>query len=280
MSNVNKSQLEKLSEKPPVGLSLPAEISPKEYEFLIWCEQFFKVASKLPDQGTAATFGFPLALYNKAIKNSVVNKGLMERGITPFATLDADGNVPQVLTPRQLQAADLILDRMDNRSRKKKLADIGVSTLVWNAWLHDEVFNDYLRRRGEQVLQINSHEAHLSLVENVQRGDLASIKYFNEITGRYVPVTPNSGKDAGVDVRQILMRVMEIIQIEVQDQAVQEKIANRLIALAEGEAKNAIPMLDGKPVIELKASQTRLVPEPESKPEPKIPEILQGLGGM
>ncbi len=71
------------------------------------------------------------------------------------------------------------------------------------------------------------HEAHLALVDRVRSGDVSAIKYFNELTGRYLPQRSNN-----VDVGLVLMRVVEILQKHISDPELQEVIGQDLMQLA------------------------------------------------
>lgn len=224
-------------------------LSEDEYALATFCEQMYLMYGRLPDESTCTAAGHTSTVYKKSIKLPLFNLYFVQRGIRPYNELDNKGNVSQQLSPEQLQAANVILNQTDNRSRKKKLNDLRISPEKWETWLRDPAFQNYLRVRGEAVLGDHSHDAHLGLVERVQSGDLAAIKYYNEITGRFIPA-----KDKGIDVQSILLRVMEIIQRRVGDGDVQLQIADDLIELAKESSGqfNGVPLVaqlrpDGPP---------------------------------
>lgn len=222
-----------------------------EYELLTFTEQYFLAKGEHPNEAIAEQFNYDKKLFRSCVKNELFNKALAERGITPYIALNADGSTKWTLTPQQLRVANCILNLTDNRSKKKKLTDLGIPSNTYESWLRDPNFTGYLRARGEALLGDIAHEAHQGLAENVRRGDLASIKYFNEITGRYVPAA--EGK--GVDVRSLLIQVIEIIQVEVADLPTQQRIADKLIAIAKGSA--GVPQFNGQPTIAVPAVKTR-----------------------
>lgn len=211
-----------------------------QYSLLLFCEQMFLMTGRLPDESTCAAAGHSGAVYKKCIKLPVFNLGLSQRGIRPYNELRGDGSVSRQLSPEQLQAANIILDQNDNRSRKKKLSDLKIPTERWETWLRDPAFQEYLHVRGEAVLGDHSHDAMLSLVKRVQVGDIAAIKYYHEITGRFIP-----SRERGVDPQQVLLRVMEIIQRRVGDPQVQMLIADDLIELA----KESSSQFQGTPLV-------------------------------
>ena len=131
-----------------------------------------------------------------------------------------------LLLPEQLAAANVILDFSDTRSQKKKLEELGVTTQRYAGWLKQERFQRYMRQRAEALLGETQHEAHTSLLRNVQRGDLNSIKLYYEMTGRW------SSKTVGdLNVEFILVKVVEAVQKYVKDPVAIQQIAAELGAL-------------------------------------------------
>jgi len=154
----------------------------------------------------------------KFLKDPDVDKALENRGITL-----ADVTL---LLPEQLAVANTILDFSDNRSQKKKLEELGVTTQRYQGWLKQERFQRYMRQRAEALLGETQHEAHTSLLRNVQRGDLNSIKLYYEMTGRW------SSKTAGdLNVEFILIKVVEAVQKYVKDPVAIQHIAHELSGL-------------------------------------------------
>lgn len=138
----------------------------------------------------------------------------------------------KALTPLQLIAVNMMLDLIDQRSEKKKLQDIGVSTAQWQMWLKDPTFAKYLHQRAEAMLGDHQHEAQLALLDKIRMGDINAIKYYNEMTGKYKPETASSPSTNMVtDFKQLLIRILEVINDEVNDPTVAFKIAERFKSL-------------------------------------------------
>lgn len=209
--------------------ALSERLSEKQHKLVLFCEQFYLLNQRLPVYGNVKEYGYDRTFFSDCLKNSTFNKCLELRGLTPYTSLNSKGNPPAYLSGQQLEAANCMLDLRDNRSQKNKLKDLGVSSQLWETWLRVPAFNKYLKLRSEQILGDNSFEAHLSLVDRVRSGDLGAIKYYNEITGRYVPAA-NKGQ---VDIQVVLYQVLEIVQQLVPDVEVQAAIAKRLMGLAE-----------------------------------------------
>lgn len=237
-------------------------LTDEQYEFLNFLEQYWFEYGLIPTAERAKDLGIPEALYTSAFKSALFRSSCRDRGIS-LRGLEVVGNGTEaewkkyMLTEQQLTIANIMLDISDSRSHKKKLADAGISTALYQSWLRDPAYQNYIRARAENALSDNQHEAHLALVDRVRSGDMTAIKYFNEITGRYVPA---SG-DKEVNVSLILMRVLEIIQRHVRDTSLQETIAQEFLQLSDpvssrqvtvtplppSEPINALPGLAGKP---------------------------------
>lgn len=246
-----------------------------DYAFLNFCEQTFHLTGRLPNEYQSIAVGHSKRTYQRCVKLPVFNKALDARGIREgYASLDGDGNIDPQLTPEMLNAANVLLDLRDNRSAIKKLKELAIPTQKYETWLRDESFQRYLMIRSQKLLEINGHEAHLALIQRVRAGELGAIKYFNEITGYYVPE-----RTKGVDVQSVILRVIEIIQIHVSDPAIQSAIADGLLEIVRENA----PQLNHEPVIRPQIKQS-LKPLPsiptrpllgiEEEPEPVKPQPI------
>lgn len=138
----------------------------------------------------------------------------------------------KTLTPIQLMVANAMLDLVDTRSQKKKLQDMGVSTAQYQMWLKSPVFSDYLKLRAEAMLGENQHEAHLALIDKVRMGDMKAIAYYNEMTGRYTTQSSSTpGTSQVTDFKNLLIKILEIINDEIQEPAAAMRIAEKFKTL-------------------------------------------------
>lgn len=158
-------------------------------------------------------FGIPVGMFQKALDNTEFVEALKERGII-FERFNDDWTALS-LTPIQLLVANCLLDLTDTRSQKKKLQDLDTSTATYQSWLKDPVFKDYIHRRAEQLIGENQHEVDTALLDRIRAGDLKAIAYYNEYTGRYVPVSKT--QTANIDIAAIIVKVIEIIDEHVTD---------------------------------------------------------------
>ena len=207
----------------------------EEEEFLNFLEQYWYTYGSVPTRARAEELGITNKLWDDSFKNGEFRKQCLERGIS-LRGLELDLDLPpepiwrqQMLTEEQLTVANVLLDITDTRSAKKKLQDLGISTAKYQSFLKDPTYQDYIQSRAESMLGENQHEAHIALVDRVRSGDMSAIKYYNEITGRYVP----SRGESNINVTLILMQMLEIIQRHVRDLGTQELIAQEFLALSE-----------------------------------------------
>lgn len=200
-------------------------LTDKQFEVINFIEQDYLLNGQIPTSARMEELGLVgKKAYLEWLNDPQFRRNLVARGVSL-----GENNKSGALTEEQLTAANVMLDLNDNRSRKKKLSDLKIPTQKWEAWLRDPVFQSYLRARAENLLGDNLHDSHLALVDRVRSGDIAAIKYFNEITGRYIQAGGNN-----IDLASLLMRIIEIIQRHVTDNDQVSAIADDLLTLASG----------------------------------------------
>lgn len=248
----------------------PKPLSADDHEFLAYLEQNWLIHGALPTrEACVENTRFDERFVKRCITNPNFRHALVARGISLNGFSLVEGTSDGVLTEEQLVVANTMLDLRDNRSQTKKLRELGVSTAKWEGWLRDPAFQSYLRTRAENLLGDNLHESHLALLDRVRSGDINAIKYFNEITGRYVP----NGNDKA-DVNSVLMMVLEVIQRRVRDPEVLSAISDDLVAIGRrtsngfgggfgGGIINATPVYSSLPV----GASPNTTTSPKSEPE-------------
>lgn len=221
-------------------------LTEEEIEFVSVTTQDFFLSGKLMDEGIAEKdYFYTPEEFNGFMANPLVKAALIERGIIsllPVGKEPAAGKQVELtgglerraklLTPMQLIVANTILDTIDTRSEKKKLQDLRVSTATYQSWCADPVFRDYIVARAEKLLGPAQADAHLALVDQVKAGNLAAIKYYNDLVGRFTQdsggVNVNVGTNASKqDFKLLLFRILEIIQDEVDDPQAKIRIGER-----------------------------------------------------
>lgn len=148
-----------------------------------------------------------------------------------------------IITPKQMAAAAIMLNLTDRRSDEKKLRDIGVTTEEFSNWILNTTFAKYLADRSEQMIANSVHDAHMGLMRGVRQGNTASIKLYYEMTGRYNPNEENN-----VNIRVLIGRVLEAVQLHVRDPDTLNKLAVSLsqIAMETGAPVAKSPFIAGE----------------------------------
>lgn len=147
----------------------------------------------------------------------LVTKSMKYRGIIYPAMED-------VLSAEQMSAVAAMLDYTDRRSDEKKLRDVGITTRQWSAWMLNDNFAEYLSQRSERMLAASQFEAHKGLIKGVRNGNVASVKLFNEMSGRHNPEADNN-----VNIRVLMYSFIEILQKYVKDPVVMHQISTEMM---------------------------------------------------
>lgn len=221
-------------------------IDPDLLDFITIVDYEWGLHGELPTVDYLCTeYSYKPAQVNSYYVNSTVKAALDERGIIfkpkllePVG-LTEPKNEPFTkpkpapkLNHLQLIAANVLLDLTDTRSDKKKLADLGIKSGTYQAWLRDPEFSGYLRHRAESLIGDIEHEAMLSLADNVRAGKMDAIKYYHELIGRYTPANHNNSGGSNVDYQNLIVRIIEIVIDEVDDPESALRISERLRGLA------------------------------------------------
>ena len=109
-----------------------------------------------------------------------------------------------LLEPKQFIVAQMLLNTADRRSLRTKLKEANVTVAQFDRWRRTGVFTSYLRKEVQRRFKDADVSADLELVKLIEDGDLNSIKYYNEMTGRYQ--SPEE-----VNIQKVLATIMEIL---------------------------------------------------------------------
>jgi hypothetical protein len=199
-------------------------LSDAQMEMVFFIERYHAMQGEVPDDEVLSKrFNLVIGELGRFKKHPLVEKSMKFRGI----------NYPPAeyfFTDRQMHAIATMTNYTDRRSDEKKLRDAGITAREWATWLLDERFQRYLTSRSERMLAGAQHEAHLGLIKGMRNGNVASVKLFNEMTGRYNPEADNQ-----VNIKMLLHRFIEILQRHIKDPVVLHGIASELAQAASRE---------------------------------------------
>ncbi len=224
-------------------------------------------------------YGIPQKDWNDLINRDVVKQALEQRGLPRIKTFDDSPWRNKSLSAVQILVANFMLDLNDTRSDKKKLQDLDVSTQQWNAWLREPAMIEYMNNYVDHIIKSSGHEADIALLDKVKAGDLPSIKYFHEYTGKYRSqpasgVNVNVGNTGDVErLNSVLSDIVEIIVEEVDDSAVGARIGDRIKQLV---AK--YQLMDGLTGgVPIQTSEPAAITMPEVIANRAIPENMKEI---
>lgn len=209
----------------------PEFLTDRQMDIVFYIERYHALEGIVPsDEVIHKRYDLFEGEWEAFTKHPLVLRSMQFRGI-PFPAAE------DVLSAPQMSAIAAMLDYTDRRSDEKKLRDVGITTRQWTTWMLDDTFAEYLRERSERMLVNAQHEAHRGLLKGVRNGNVASVKLYNEMTGRHNPDADNN-----VNVRALLMTMIEILQKYIQDPIVLHGIATEMMNAGTLHANGGMKM--------------------------------------
>lgn len=86
---------------------------------------------------------------------------------------------------RQIKMVEFLVDPDDKRSKREKIADIGVSPTTFYEWMKDKRFVDYMNSQLTKYTDGELSEVWKALMRKCKMGDISAIKLFFEMKGMY-----------------------------------------------------------------------------------------------
>jgi hypothetical protein len=199
----------------PKKLELPkGKIGPNfTKKVLPWVELFWHSHKRYPtDTELATEFGFTAEDLQHLHASKYYLLCLKDRGIS---------HQPGNFTEQQVAAISLITNFHDTRPVNAKLAGIGVTSEMYNGWQQDPAFKRELQNRADDILENIYPEAQAQLGKMVKNGNFNALKFYFEITGR--TQSPET-----VNVKMMMMKVIEAVQKHVKDPVILAAIAEEI----------------------------------------------------
>lgn len=196
-----------------------------ELEIINWVEYYWHRNSAFPPLNKfREKYGDKFSLEELVNKQSF-RKAMTNRGIS----LPIGAERPEELTEEQLAAIIAVTNFMDKRSQYSKLKSLGISTTKWNGWLKNKDFKEYLHKLSASNFTDSIHVVQEGLLKKAETGDVNAVRFYYELTGRY------SGQDSELEnLKVVLARLGEILQIHIKDPELLRLIANDFQAVMNG----------------------------------------------
>jgi len=116
-----------------------------------------------------------------------INKILDLRSLPPVELRPTPKPRNSKVDPFFAAAVNLLVDVNDKRSKAAKLKVLNLTTQKYEVLLNDPINRKYYEQRIAKLVKNTELTSDVALAKNVETGDLQSIKYFNEVTGKYRP---------------------------------------------------------------------------------------------
>lgn len=206
-------------------MKLKRQPTKEEFKLVSLAEELYHRNHRFPNIAIlGTTLGIEYSRVRDLLGNEVVTAMLSNRGIEKPEDIDSK------LTPEQLAAANTILNPYDKRSKAQKLISLGIEPARFHGWMNGKVFKEYMRVRSEELFEEGMPLAHISLLKEVEKGNVKAIELFYQVSGRYTGV--NSAEMQNVTL--LLGRLLEAIQMEVTDQDTVRRIGDRFQSIVTG----------------------------------------------
>lgn len=197
----------------------------EQLRVLAYIEQVFWETGYVPTNEKIAN---DLAINKTVVNRYYENPDFRAAAIARGVDIDPDKST-RALDPKQVLAANLMMNTLDKKNMREKLKMIGVTPQQFAAWKRQVPFQEYLKKRAEAVFDSSDPDAYLGLAKAVEAGDLNAIKFHFEMRGIY-----NPRLQIDVNVEHVLVRVVDIVSQHVTPEVL-EKIADELEGVMGGQ---------------------------------------------
>ncbi|SRR5258708_2217775 len=199
-----------------------------EWEILNFIEERYMKRSQFPTVTTISKFTkIDQVRVVECLSSPILQKSLDARGI-PWQFLDEDR-----LTPMQLACLQMVLNITDTRSIAQKLQSLGINISTYHGWKKQPHFMEAYRELSEKLYGESIPEVHQALIKKAVEGDHQAQKLMLAISGRW----DDKKSLEAMNVRFVLMKVLEVIQRHVHDKDTLESIAREFEVILAPEQK-------------------------------------------
>lgn len=196
-----------------------------EIRAVSWVEQFHSGERRFPSRVEFFNRFQGEPDYDEFMAHPTVHRAMNTRGIP----MPRDGQFPEELSEEQVAAVLLITNFMDKRSHNLKLKSLGITPGQWAGWLKNDIFKGYLHRISGNMLSENLHTVQEGLLRAADKGSVDGIKFYYELQGLHTGATTQDG-----NVRQMLAKLVEVLQLHVKDEHLLRLIGNDFAAVMDG----------------------------------------------
>lgn len=147
------------------------------------------------------------------------------------------------LSTEQHYALTILMNPTDRRALGAKLKSCGITYPIYRAWLKQPKFAEYVRRQSEELLVDHEADFNTVLANRGLNGDLASIKFIYELTGKH-----NPQNNQIVDAQRVISLLLEVITRHVTDPNVLSQIVADITNVMPGSGSSVPGSVVKQPV--------------------------------
>lgn len=202
-------------------------LSKNEWDVVSCVEQLWTSKGRFPSLRTISNVtNITQVEVSNALKNPLVQTALENRGIE-WSPVSRD----KLLTGEQIATIQLLLDITDRRSMTEKLKSLGVSKPKFYGWKKQPKFIEAYREASENLYGESLPEVHRSVIQEAVNGSYNHQKLMLAISGRW----DEKRQSEQMNVRFVLMKVLEIIQTHVDNPETLNAIAGEFETILNPE---------------------------------------------
>lgn len=194
-------------------------LTDNEIRVLSLVEQRFWETGLVPtNEKIAEDLKTTIVAVRKAWEKPEFRQALTSRGVD----LTPDDSA-SILNPTQVVLANILLNIHDKRSTREKLDTCGVSSQQFHAWMRQDAFAKYMRKRAEKAFDSHAYAAYNTVMAAVEGGDVNAAMKFFEMQGIYNPRI-----QVDVNIESVIVNLIEIVARHVKDPVALEAIATEI----------------------------------------------------
>lgn len=178
------------------------------------------------------------------LRNPTFQLSLTNRGIALPSLTAGEPQLPTGFSREQLAAISRFLDIEDKRQLSTKLKEVGVTTTQWYGWMKSKKFKDFVLNASTEDFEENLHEAQMGLRRAMDRGEVAAIKFYYELTKRY-----NSNEGAIGNLKVVIAQIIETVQRHVTDPETLASISRDFEAILGSGGTKPVQIIEHQPEI-------------------------------
>lgn len=194
----------------------------QENNVIAFIEQFYYSRKRIPNISEMIPY---LDIDSEEIKKLVrqprIIAALERRGIDPTAMLSSTATGVPMLSPRQIAAANVMLNFGDRRKPDQKLADLGITPEEYQGWLQAPHFKKFLAGMADDVLDNAYPDANVALAQKVRDGNIPALRLFYDVTGK-------TNQQEVIKAKVLVGKILEAVQRHVTDPRILEAIAEEI----------------------------------------------------